>query len=110
MQEIINMAKKKASQSSCKYKVSAIAFNKKGEVIGDAVNKHGQHNTHYRGLHAEMECLSRCKSTPKVMLICRVNPKGELLQIDPCETCKKVLEKKGIKILTVVSESCIERR
>ena len=109
MQEIINLAKKKAGQSSCKYKVSAIALNSKGEIIATAVNKHGQHNTHYRGKHAEIECMSKCKSTPTSMIICRVNPKGELMAIEPCDTCRKMLEKKGIKISTIVSESCIER-
>lgn len=109
MKEIIQAAKKKASQSSCKYKVSAIAFNSKGEVIATAVNKHGQHSTHYRGVHAEMECLSKCKSTPSAILICRVNPQGQLLPISPCDVCKKMLEKKSIKISTVITENTIER-
>jgi hypothetical protein len=45
MKEIIELAQKKASRS-CKYKVSAIAFNKNGEAMACAVNKHGQHSTH----------------------------------------------------------------
>jgi cytidine deaminase len=109
MQEIIAIAKKKASQSSCKYKVSAIAFNKKGEMVATAVNKHGQHSTHYRGLHAEMECLAKCNSVPKTMLICRVNPKGDFMPIDPCDNCRKVLEGKNIKILTVISNNLVKR-
>lgn len=108
--KIINLIRKKASQSSCKYKISAIALNKKSEIIAQAINKHGQNeNDYYRGLHAEMECLKKCKSTPTAMIIGRVNPAGDMLPIHPCNTCRKILEKKGIKIMTVSSDEDIER-
>ena len=109
MKEVLELARKKAKQSGCNCRISAIAFNKKGEVMATAINKHGSSEKIFRGKHAEMECLKKCKSTPKSMLICRVNPKGEFLPLDPCENCRKVLEKHNVKIMTINSNSTISK-
>jgi hypothetical protein len=54
---IIKIARMKASQSNCRYKISAIGFNHKGEMICSSFNK----KRFYRkggGIHAEMELMS----------------------------------------------------
>ena len=37
---IVSLLKEKASHSDCTYKISAIAFDKKGNVLGHVTNKH----------------------------------------------------------------------
>ena len=37
---IVRLLKEKASHSDCTYKVSAVAFDKKGTVLGHVTNKH----------------------------------------------------------------------
>ncbi len=101
MNENIRLAQKKATQSSSKYKISAMAFNKKGEVMARAINKMSKHNHVYKGIHAEIELLGKCKSIPKEILLCRVNPNGNLMPIEPCKTCGEILRRLKIKVKTV---------
>ena len=37
---LVSLLKEKASHSDCTYKISAIAFDKKGNVLGHVTNKH----------------------------------------------------------------------
>ena len=92
--------KRKARQSPCRFKVSAIGFNAKGDYLGSACNlprfcrKGG-------GLHAEMFLMRKYGSRVKTIIICRCNDKGKLLPIHPCEACSAVAIKEGIEIKTV---------
>ena len=99
----------KATHSPCTYKVSAIAFDAKGDVLGHSTNSHsynwnvldhgeGRAGT---GVHAERKLISRYGSNIKTILICRVGRSGELRPIDPCSACKKAAAKYGIKIISV---------
>lgn len=97
---IISILRKKASKSSCGYKVGAVGFNKKGDYVCSSFNK----PRYYRkggGIHAEEDIMSKSKGIRSI-LICRVNPKGEFLPIHPCERCKDLAERKNIKIFTVL--------
>jgi cytidine deaminase len=99
---IINFAIKKARTSACKFKISAIGFNAKGEIIGSSTNimrfvrKGG-------GLHAEAKLIMRYRNNLDTILICRVNKTGEILPIEPCGNCLKLAEKYGIKIISVLT-------
>ena len=97
--EILKVARNKAMQSICRYHVSALGFNNKGELVASTVNtprfiKKGG------GIHAEMR-LMREHIGLKTILICRVNKHGDLLPIDPCICCGTKAMELGIKIKTI---------
>jgi len=95
-----DIAVKKATQSICRYKVSAIGFDNKGNILGSA------HNTHRfvrknGGIHAEINLIRKYKNKLKTILICRVGNSGELLPINCCEKCQKVCDKLDIKVVSI---------
>ena len=109
---VISLLKEKAVRSDCTYKVSAIAFDKKGDILGHVTNKHSdwdvikKENGHGRAgtaKHAERLLMKRYKGLIKTIVICRVGHSGELRSIDPCKACKKVADKLGIKIISISS-------
>jgi cytidine deaminase len=102
---IIQRAIKKANQSQCRFKISALGFNRKGELVYSAFNVSRDILRHGGGLHAEQKVMMEAKKKGIVIiLICRVNPNGILLPIEPCTKCKKMSEKLGIKIISVNTE------
>lgn len=99
---INNLAVKKALQSSCKFRVSAIGFNKKMECVAKATNisrfpwKSG-------GMHAERRLMNMAKRKGiKSILICRVGKSGNLRPIDPCPTCAQKAKELNIKLIKLV--------
>lgn len=100
MRHWIERAKQKAKQSSGRYKISAVGFDHKGNYLGISCN-YKRFDRYGGGLHAEMNLLHRYGSKVKTMMICRVGATGDLLPIDPCERCQKVLDKLGIKVITI---------
>lgn len=97
---ITDIAIKKASKSVCRYKVSAIGLNKKGDIVGNVSNmpRFAKFNG---GLHAEASLIGRYGSKIKTIIICRVNKTGGLLPIKPCDNCQKLADKFGIKIISI---------
>ena len=91
-------ARKKAFRTPCKFRVSAICLDKRGRVLGIASNlprlsKKGG------GIHAEMAALQKWGvSIDKIMLL-RFGGGGDLLPIDPCENCKRILAKLKISVI-----------
>lgn len=103
-QFIVEYARSKALQSACTYKISAIGFNHKGDMIGSAMNK--RHVCLPKmGRHAEEELIKRYGRNLKTIVICRVNNQGELLPIDPCSKCSKMANKLNIRIKTIKGRS-----
>jgi len=96
---IIDKAIRRASKSICRYKVSAIGLNKKGEIIGSSVNTI-RFNRLNGGIHAEASLIGRYGSQLKTIIICRVNKTGGVLPIEPCDNCQKLANKFGIKIVS----------
>ena len=96
--EILQIAAKKAAQSSARYRVSCMAFNKKGEYIGSAVNKPYYPN---RGIHAEEHLVQKYGRKIHSIILCRTNKHGKFLKIHPCKSCQKLLDKMGIKVFTI---------
>ena len=96
------LAQKKAQQSICKFKVSAIGLNAKGEVVAKAINR-PRFSHKGGGIHAEMSVMKFArKKGIKTILICRVSTcNGELLPIDPCPRCAATAKKLGIKIVSI---------
>lgn len=97
--------------SPCTYKVGAIAFDKKGDILGEYSNSYslwvdneGQKTLNRRGTgrHAEARLIRRYGRRIRTILIMRVGKGGSLKPIDPCPTCQKLAEKYNIKIQTVM--------
>jgi cytidine deaminase len=100
--QLIAQAIKKAEQSPCRHKISAFGFNKKGELVSTAFNFSRGIFRKGAGLHAEQIVMMNArKKGIKTIIICRVNPNGSLLPIEPCEKCKKIANKFGIKIIGI---------
>lgn len=97
---IISLAQRKAGQSRCRYKVSAVGLDRKGRIVGCAMNRH---RLPYRGggVHAEIALMKKYGNKIKSIFICRINKHGDLLDIHPCEACSQVANKLGIKIYSV---------
>lgn len=91
---------KKASKSHCAHKVSAMAFSRKGNLLGFARNTH-RFNRKYGGIHAEAALMKRYGAAISYIIICRTNNNGKPLPIHPCEKCQKIAKKLGITIRTI---------
>lgn len=105
---LMHLLREKASHSPCTYKVSAIAFDRKGNVLGHTTNKHSKWDVLDYGegragtaRHSERILIERYSQNIKTILICRVGRSGEILPIDPCPACQKAASKYGIKIISV---------
>ena len=107
--KIFEKMKRKALKSACRYKISAAGFNKKGECVIITHNKHKFPSKEPRygrisgyGIHAEEEIFPHVlKKNIKTIIIMRVNRHGNLLPIDPCDSCKKTSEKLGVNIISI---------
>ena len=65
--EIKNIAKKKAEQSTCKYRVSAVGFDHKGNMLGTSFNR--PRFCRYGGsVHAEANLIGRYGKNLKTIL------------------------------------------
>jgi cytidine deaminase len=105
---LLTLAKSKASKSPSKFKISAIAFDAKGDILGHTTNSYnsdlcwdlnlGRKGT---GRHAERILIARYGRLIKTILICRISKTGKLLPIEPCAVCQKVANKYGIEIVSV---------
>jgi hypothetical protein len=109
---LITLMKNKASRSPSKIKISAIAFDNKGDILGTVTNSFNNWEIPRKstGKHAERTLIARYGELIKTILICRVGLGGNILPIDPCPTCQKVAKKYGIKIVSVLpgNELCYE--
>ncbi|MFW6272679.1 MAG: hypothetical protein ACOC2U_02730 [bacterium] len=97
---LIKKAVKKAITSDCRFKVSALGFNAKGDFIGSKTNIR-RFECKGGGLHAEINLIHEYGAKVRTIVICRVSKSGNLLPIDPCPNCQKVADKLGIKILSI---------
>lgn len=106
---IASLLQSKAKRSSCTYRVAAIAFDKKGDILGHVTNKHSEWNVIEKtgngragtSRHAERLLLGRYANNVKTIVICRVGHSGALRPIDPCPACRKAAEKLGVKIVSL---------
>lgn len=99
-EQILRKAIKKAQQSICRYKVSAIGLNHRGEIICTAMNK-PRFVRKGGGLHAEMNVMRLAGPSLKSIVLCRVGARGDLRSIDPCNMCREKAEEIGVKIYTI---------
>lgn len=100
MEDHVQKAIRKALQSPCQHKVSAISFDHKGDILGFTANAPFINNKG-GGIHAEAKAIAIWGRRIKNILICRANNSGQLLPIDPCRNCLKMAFKHGIIIRTI---------
>lgn len=107
---VVSLLKEKATHSNCTYKISAIAFDKKGDILGHVTNKHSAWDVIEKengvgragtAKHAERLLMQRYQSLVKTIVICRVGHAGNIRPIDPCPACQKVAAKLGVKIISI---------
>jgi len=97
---IFQRAIRKAGQSSCTHKISAIGLDKHGNYLDSAVN--GRRMFHRGGgIHAEMALIRKAGPKLRTVILCRVNESGECLPIHPCNACQKLIDKLGLKVVTI---------
>ena len=106
---IVSLAIRKARQSSCRHKISAIGISKKGDIIGTATNR--PRFDHASGSsHAEAVLMLSCGKNLRTIIICRVGKGGMVKPIDPCATCLEKANELGIKIVSVEGREDAKRR
>lgn len=98
--------KLKPNKENLKYRIAAIAFTKKGNFLDIRYNNFrcGLSNRKGSGLHAEQDLIHRYGNQIDTIYILRVGKTGEYLPIHPCEVCKSIAEKRGIKIIPLHEE------
>ena len=101
MTHILERMIKKAQSSPCRYKVAAVAFDKKGSIIAYSNNKK-RFNRPGGGVHAEMRLMLQYGVNIKTILICRASKTGILHRMDPCEACARKADELGIRIVSIV--------
>ena len=108
---IEELLKEKASHSPCTYKLSAIAFDAKGDILGHVTNSHSKNwnvlekekvGRAGTAMHAERRLIARYGQLIKTIIICRVGRSEEIRPIDPCPTCQRTAAKYGIKIVLLM--------
>lgn len=97
---MLALATRKAAQSSCCYSVSAVGFDKHTNFVGSAVNSPRFHKDG-GGIHAEIRLLRKFGPRIKTILLCRVGNSGVPRPIEPCPACRKVLDKKKIRVIVI---------
>jgi hypothetical protein len=98
--------KLKPNKENLKYRIAAIAFTKKGNFIDIRYNnfREGLSNRKGAGLHAEQDLIHRYGNRIDTIYILRVGGSGDCLPIHPCEVCKSIADKRGIKIIPLHEE------
>lgn len=100
------LAKKAFLNSSMTYRICAIAFTKRGNLVGIQMNGHRVSRSKRRGdgLHAEAELIRKFGRRISTIYILRVGNAGDPLPIHPCENCAKIAAKLGIRIIPLHEE------
>lgn len=89
----------KVSRSGSRYKVGAVAIDRRGNFLGVAVCRPRFDHLH-GGEHAEMVALRKWGKRVKSIFLMRTNKTAtSLLPIEPCERCQRVLNNLGIQVL-----------
>ena len=101
--DIIPRLTKKAAQSPCNFFIAAAAFTKKGNLLGVVSNNHNNFFATKRGQgkHAEAQLVKRFGSKIDTIYLIRIGRDMSRLPIHPCETCQKMVNKMGIRVIPI---------
>lgn len=106
---IESLLKEKAECSPCTYRISGIAFSKKGNILGYCTNSHSKWQVLDKSPigragtaeHCEKRLIEKYGRRIHTIVICRVGRSGNILPIDPCKSCSKLAAKYDITIKTI---------
>lgn len=98
--QILDRLVKKAATSQCRYRIAAIGLDYRGKVIASATNR-PRFPRAGAGTHAEMSVMLKAPRSLRTIIIVRVNRRGDLMPIDPCEKCAAKAEELGVTIKSV---------
>jgi tRNA(Arg) A34 adenosine deaminase TadA len=102
MSFFIDIAVQEAMKSPMEHKHGAVILSPHGgKILSSSFNTYRSESTKRRSsFHAEVNA---CRQVAKVFLkdailvIIRINRKGELAKSDPCDNCQRVINKMGLK-------------
>lgn len=86
---------KAAMRVEIRYRVVAAGVDNRNRIIGIATNRPRLQSRSY---HAEEILMSRSPRSLVRILLARVNNRGELMPIDPCEVCSRLAKKRNVTI------------
>lgn len=100
------MARKVQPDRNLTYRICALAFSKRNNLLGIQMNGHRFAMSQRRGagLHAEAELIKKFGRKISKIYILRIGNAGDALPIHPCENCAKIAAKYGIKIIPLHEE------
>lgn len=104
LKAVVTRLRNKSFEVVATYKVSAVAYSSKGDVLGFATNNIRNNIVPIRrgsGRHAERELIKKFGKKIKYIVISRFGNDGDLLPIKPCENCQKIADNLGIKIINL---------
>lgn len=102
--QLLRRIRKKAAQSSCKFRVAAYGFNRRGELVSKSANL-PRFDRKGGGIHAEMRVMQEARQKGiATILICRIDRSGNFSPIKPCIACQKKADELGIKIHSIEPE------
>ena len=101
--DLVDFAFRRSKKTICKFKVCAICYDRRGNLLGISYNI-PRFNRHGGGIHAEMKALQKWGTSIHRITLLRFGKSGDLLPIDPCINCAKVLNKLKIKVVTLVDQ------
>lgn len=81
-----------------------MAFDHRGEFLARTFNSvppPGIPAKYGAGIHAEAKLIRKYGGLIKTIIISRIGHGGDWRPIEPCENCKKLASKHGIKIITI---------
>ena len=91
----------------CRYRVVAAGIDNRDRIISIATNTPRLRS---RGYHAEERIIYSSPRSLRCIVILRVNRKGELMPIDPCQNCYRIAASRGIKIEPIIESVSLQRR
>lgn len=83
----------------CRYRVVAAGIDNRNRIISIATNRP---KLRTRGEHAEERVIFSSPKSLSRILILRVGARGNLLPIHPCRWCRKLAERRGIVIESIL--------
>lgn len=108
LDEVFEVAKKTASKSPCRYKVSCILVDRRGKIIRRGFNHWSTGNKMgKRTVHAEKDALETCMkpSTGLTAFIYRSGAGGATRNINCCDACRSLMKAYGIEKIFYMTEN-----
>jgi len=97
-ENIIESLIQKAYKSQCRFRVAAAVFDRRWKLL--SLKSNAPRFDRYGGsVHAEMAALKEAGKTATYLILCRVGHKGAILDIHPCKTCQRIINKYQVKVI-----------